>query len=214
MHQLPNGDLTLFDNHGTEQTPAPSRGVKYRLDEVNKTVTKVWEYTPTPPIFGSYMGDAQTLSDGDIFMDWGSPVVAQGYQYQNMIEVNPDNQVIFQFAFDQSYVSYRAFRTPWQGFPTTLPDLAYKTSASGLTLGYSWNGATQVASWRLYGGGTPDTPSLVEQKTKMDFETQTVLTNRPGSECYFQAVAIDQNGKEMARSKVISTDPAVCPPVQ
>jgi hypothetical protein len=214
VRQLPNGDITLFDNHGTEQNPTPSRGVEYKIDEANMTVTRVWQYTPAQPVFTTYMGNVQRLADGNTFLDWGAPWTGGGYQFLSMTEVDANNQVVFQLTFDQPYVSYRAFRLPWQGFPLDPPALAFKSDATGLTLGYSWNGATQVASWRLYGGGSQNSLNLIEEKAKNGFETQSHLTNLPKGECYFQAAAVDKNGNEMARSRVISTDAAACPLAQ
>jgi hypothetical protein len=213
IRQLPNGDLTLFDNHGTEQNPTPSRGVEYRVDETNKTVTKVWEFTPTSPTFATFMGDTERLADGDTFLDWGSPFAQSGYQFVNMIEVDPQNRVLFQLAFDQPYVSYRASRATWQGYPTTPPSLAFKQDDTGLTLGYSWNGATEVISWNLFGGNSPTALTRIDQKTRNEFETQSSFVGLPQNECYFQVAPIDKNGSEMARSQIISTNPAVCPPV-
>jgi len=211
VRQLPNGDITVFDNQGTQEDPAPSRAIEYRIDEVHKTVTKVWQYQPSPTIFTTFMGDTHSLADGNTFLDWGSPFTQSGYEYVSMTEVNPDDQVLFQLAFDQPFVSYRAFRSPWQGFPLTKPALAYKQDANGLTLGYSWNGATEVVSWRVLGGRSLDTLNLIEQKPINGFETQSQLTNLPKGECYFQAVPVDKNGSEMARSQIISTDAAACP---
>jgi hypothetical protein len=213
IEELPNGDITVFDNHGTDQNPAPSRGVEYTVDEANKTVTKVWEYTPTPPAFTDYMGDTQRLPNGNTFMGWGNSYTNNGYVYTSVIEVTPQNQPVFALTFDQPYVSYRAYRTPWQGFPLTTPDLAFKRDSNGLILGYSWNGATEVASWTIYGGASPQSLKQVDQQTKTDFETQSHLTNLQQGECYFQAAALDKNGKELARSSVISTDGTTCPPV-
>ncbi len=210
---LPNGDITIFDNHGTEQSPAPSRGLEYKVDEVNKTVTKVWEFQDTPPIFATYMGDTQRMQDGNTFLDWGAPFTGTGFQFVNITEINPQNQVIFQLTFDQPYVSYRAFRSPWQGSPLTKPDLAFKNDGSGLTLGYSWNGATEVDSWKLYGGSSPSSLNVIDQKAKAGFETQTLLASAPKGECYFQSAAMDKNGNEMARSAVVSTDASACAPV-
>ncbi len=213
IRQLPNGDITIFDNHGTEQNPSASRGVEYQVDETHKTVTKVWEFTPTSPTFATFMGDTDRLADGNTFLDWGAPFTQSGYQFVNMIEVNPQNQVLFELSFDQPYVSYRATRAAWQGFPTTPPSLAFKVDASGLTLGYSWNGATEVASWNLFGGSSPTALSPVDHKAKNGFETQSVFVGLPKNECYFQVAPIDQTGTEMARSAIISTDTATCPPV-
>ncbi len=208
--ELPNGDITLFDNHGTDQNPLASRGVEYKIDEAHKTVTKVWEFTPTPPMFTDYMGDTQRLPDGNTFMGWGNSYTASGFVYGSIIEITPSNQTVFELALDQPYVSYRAFRAPWQGAPLTPPALAFKQDASGLTLGYSWNGATNVASWRVYGGNSPQSLSQVDRQAKNGFETQSHLTNLPQGECYFQAAALDKSGKELSRSLVISTDTTNC----
>jgi hypothetical protein len=213
VRQLSNGDITIFDNQGTQQNPAPSHGLEYKIDEKNKTATQVWEYTHTPPVFATFMGDTQRLSNGNTFLDWGAPSTADGYKWVTATEVSADGKTVFELTFDQPYVSYRAFRFPWQGAPDTLPDLAFKADANGggITLGYSWNGATEVASYHLFGGSSPQSLAQVDEKTKTDFETQSHLADLAQGECYFQVAALDNRGKELSRSKVISTDPATCP---
>ncbi len=211
VRQLPNGDITVFDNQGTQQNPAPSSGIEYKVDETNKTATEVWNFAHMPSVFGTFMGDTQRLADGNTFLDWGAPSTAAGYSYISMTEVAPDGGILFELSFDQPYVSYRAFRFPWQGFPDTLPALAFKLDGTGITLGYSWNGATEVAQYRVYGGTSPQSLNLIEEKVKTDFETQSHYSGLPKNECYFQVAAIGHSGNEMARSGVISTDPATCP---
>ncbi len=211
ISQLPNGDITLFDNHGTDQNPSPSRGVEYKVDEANRTVTKVWEFTHLPLVFTDYMGDIQRLPDGNTFLGWGNSFKVPGYVYATMTEVTPYNQTVFELTFDEPYVSYRAYRAPWQGFPLTKPTLAFKKDANGLTLGYSWNGATEVVSWRVYGGNSTQLLNLIDEKAKTGFETQSNLANLPSGECYFQVSSIDKSGNEMSRSPIISTDTTTCP---
>jgi hypothetical protein len=213
VRQLANGDITVFDNHATTQNPAPSRGLEYRVDEANKTVTQVWEFTHDPPVFGTYMGNVQRLPEGNTFLSWGAPFTGAGYAYVTMTEVTPDNRTLFELSFDQPYVSYRAFRFPWQGHPDTLPALAFRVNGNDVTLGYSWNGATEVAAYRVFGGSSPQSLGLIEEKQKIDFETQSHLANLPEGECYFQVAAVDQSGNEMARSRVITTDATSCPVV-
>lgn len=116
--ELPNGDITLMDNQGTQENPAASWALEFKLDEANKTATSVWQYTHQPPVFATFMGNVQRFANGNSFIDWGAPSTAPGYQFVTMTEISPDNRVIFELAFDQAYVSYRAFRFPWQGFPT------------------------------------------------------------------------------------------------
>jgi hypothetical protein len=208
---LPNGDITLFDNHGTDQSPATSRALQYQLDETNKTATLVWYFIHNPPVFTDYMGDVERLLDGNTFIGWGSSVVTDGYVFSSMTEVTPDKQVVFELTFDQPYVSYRAFRSSWVGTPDSVPDLAYMTNDNEFTLGYSWNGATAVASWNLYGGTSLQAMTLIDQRAKVGFETQSNFVDLSPAECYFQVAAIDKNGTELARSQVISTDINLCP---
>jgi hypothetical protein len=151
------------------------------------------------------------MANGNTFLDWGAPFPEQGYSFTNISEVTPNNETVFELAFDQPYVSYRAFRSPWHGSPTTLPDLAYKADSSGLTLGYSWNGATEVASYLVYGGNSAGSLAPLDQRARSGFETQSVFTQLPKDVCYFQVAARDKSGHEMARSRVISTDLALCP---
>jgi Arylsulfotransferase (ASST) len=214
VRELPNGDITVFDNQGTQQVPAPSEGMEYRIDETNKTITQVWGFTHTPPVFATFLGDVQTLTDGNMVLGWGAPSQAKGYSFVTMTEVNPDNQTLFELVFDEPYVSYRAFRFPWQGTPSTPPTLAYKENNGTLTLGYSWNGATDVASYQVYGGDSQQSLTVIDVEPKTDFETQSQFSNLPPGECYFQVAAMDKNDAEMARSQIISTDSVNCPAVQ
>jgi hypothetical protein len=214
VRQLPNGNLTVFDNQGTQQSPLPSSGMEYQLDEINKTVTQVWGFTHTPPVFGTFMGNVQQLADGNKVIGWGAPSQASGYAFVTMTEVDPNNQTVSELVFDQPYVSYRAFRYPWQGSPNTLPALAYQFKGDTIELGYSWNGATNVASYQVFGGTSPQSLAVIDAKPKTDFETQSYLSGLPLNECYFQVAALDANNNELARSQIISTDNTNCPPTQ
>jgi hypothetical protein len=213
VRQLPNGNLTVFDNHGSTESLAPSRGVEYQLDETDKTVTQVWDYTPGSPVLATYMGNTQRLADGNTFLSWGAPYTKAKYTYLSITEVDPSNSVLFEFTFDQPYVSYRAFIYPWHGYPDTQPSLGYKVNGDAITFGYSWNGATEVTAYRLYGGNTPRTLELIGGSTKTDFEDQMRLTDLPANECYFQVAALDSTGAELARSRIVSTDAEKCPPL-
>jgi hypothetical protein len=209
---LPDGNITLFDNHGTDQAPTASRAVEYKLDPAAKTATLVWEFSHTPPVFTDYMGDVQRLANGNTFIGWGNTgTMPDGFAIRSATEVTASNQVVFDMAFDYPYVSYRAFRSPWVGNPKTTPDLAFSQDAGSLTLGYSWNGATDVASWNIYGGNNLQDLRLVDQKTKVAFETQSYLVFLPSDECYFQAAALDKNGTELGRSVIITTEVTTCP---
>ncbi len=214
VRQLPNGNITVFDNHGTpDGGVAPSRGVEYELDEVARTATQVWEYRADSHIFATYMGNTQRLSNGNTLLSWGAPYTKSGYEYRTVTEVAPNNHILFDMTLDQPYVSYRVFLSPWQGHPDTLPALAFKRDGNTLILGYSWNGATEVAAYRLYSGANPNSLMMIDARVKTDFEMQSRLSNLPADQCYFQVAAMDAKGVQLARSKVITTDAYRCPAV-
>lgn len=211
VRQLPNGEITVFDNQGSPANPAASHGLMYRVDQVSKTARQIWSYTHDPQVFATFMGNTQVLPDGNVFLSWGSPSTKDPYAYVSMTEVSPRGHTLFELSFDEPYVSYRAFRFPWKASPVTQPDLAFKAHADQLTLGYSWNGATDVAGYRVFGGSVPDRLKVLQTVDKSDFETQSELSALPSGECYFQVAALDAQGAEMARSKLVSTDTRLCP---
>ncbi len=58
--RIANGILTIYDNgFGEPRKNHFTRGVEYRLDEVNKTATLVWSYTRNPPIVCERTGNMQ-----------------------------------------------------------------------------------------------------------------------------------------------------------
>ena len=63
------------------------------------------------------MGNVQHLSNGNSVIGWG------GLPTPNLTEVEPNGTKVFELGFDAPYVSYRAFRFPWHGYPTWAPSL-------------------------------------------------------------------------------------------
>jgi hypothetical protein len=105
----PNGDITLFDN-GNQHSPAYSRAVEYKIDEVNKTADLVWEYRHSPDIYSYAMGSVQKLANGNTFIGWG---IATGSGAPVFTEVKPDNTTALEFNFQPGQVSYRSYKFPW-----------------------------------------------------------------------------------------------------
>ena len=105
VRRIDNGNITLFDNGNYHATPS-SRAVEYRVDEVNRTVTEVWEYRNSPETYGSAMGYVERLPNGNTLIGWGAtnPTVT---------EVTSDGNKVFELTFPPGVVSYRAYRYPW-----------------------------------------------------------------------------------------------------
>jgi hypothetical protein len=99
IRRLPNGHITLFDNG--EASRGYSRAVEYEIDEVNKVITRTWEYQGP---FAGCCGNAQRLANGNTLINWGSA--------GQMTEVKADGTKVFEATIDGATFTYRAFRFP------------------------------------------------------------------------------------------------------
>jgi arylsulfate sulfotransferase len=113
IRRLANGNYTLFDN-GNFHTPPFSRAVEYKLDQVHKTATLIWQYRSSPDIYAFAMGNAQRLENGNTVIGWGSA-------NPTMTEVRPNGTKAFEMTLAPTVVSYRAFRFTWEGSPPQIP---------------------------------------------------------------------------------------------
>ncbi|MEM7532789.1 MAG: aryl-sulfate sulfotransferase [Chloroflexota bacterium] len=180
--RVPNGNLLIFDN-GTGAA-SYSRAIEYELDETNMVATLVWEYRNTPDTYGFIMGNAQRLPNGNTLIGWGASVQPA------VTEVARDGTKVFELSLPKTMRNYRAFRFPWQGYPLTEPTVISTTITNpetgiySTTLAYSWNGATEVDAYQIYGdlsdeaASSPTTypTTLLKTTPKTGFETSTVIT--------------------------------------
>ncbi|MCB0208984.1 MAG: aryl-sulfate sulfotransferase, partial [Anaerolineae bacterium] len=195
IHSLPNGHITLFDN-GNDRKPPYSRGVEYRLDETHKTATLIREYRNTPNIFGAVTGSIQRTANGNTFIGWGSG-------WPNVTEFKSDGTKVFELTFARPNFSYRAFRFRWQGKPTTQPTLVVHTDGTTATLSYSWNGATDIVRYQIYGGNSPRPTTRIDTQIKTGFENSTVITGLDQLPYYFRVMPIDRKGNKTRYSNEV-----------
>lgn len=81
-----------------------------------------------------------------------------------------------QFGTDDSTVhSYRAFKSPWTAYPTTTPSFAMSNSSTPEAY-VSWNGATEVSTWKVLGGTSLDDLSELSVTRRLGFETKLNVT--------------------------------------
>jgi hypothetical protein len=100
---LPDGHLTLFDNHGSQLGVA--RCVEYEIDTTNATATLRWEVRDTQP--SDAMGSCRRQPDGNTVVAWGWP--ANGYGHV-LTEFGPTGAVLFDVAYGKNNLSYRAIK--------------------------------------------------------------------------------------------------------
>lgn len=199
-HRAPDGTLTLFDNnaHGGDDDES-SRGLRLRLDEQAMTAEVATEYLPPAERVAGSMANAQQLPNGNMLIGWG----ARPYYSQ----YTPGGELIYDVChgdecmgedFEGGGGSYRAYQFPWEGRPATDPDVVVQDGAEendgGPVAFVSWNGATEVARWRLMAG--EDEASATEQSTvdRDGFETAIPVPAAAADAAYTAVQALDAEG--------------------
>ncbi len=184
--------VTLFDDHcclisgaGTFVSPsAPSRGLVLHIDPAAHAATLVAQYGHGSGFDAQYMGNTQTLPNGNVFVGWGS----QPY----FSEYDRSGQTLLDGVFPGPDLSYRATREQWAGLPLSPPAGAARQSAGKTTVYASWNGATQVASWRLLAGPSASQLTVLGTAPRYGFETAITV---PRSYAKYQVQALDTRGR-------------------
>ena len=186
----PDGTIMLFDNAASDPGKTRSRVLVLRVDEQRRTVALARRYAHSPPLLSTSQGNAQRLPGGHVFVGWGSRPYATEYDRAG--------NVLFDLRFGVGRVdSYRAFRFPWKGVPTTRPAVALKLAGNRTTVYASWNGATEVASWRILAGSDASRLSPVATVAKDGFETQVTVSSTAAT---FAVEALATDGTVLRRS--------------
>jgi hypothetical protein len=154
-------------------------------------VTLVSEHQHSPALAAAFEGNVQALDNGDQFVGWG--------QQPYFSEYNARDQLVFDARFVDSNSSYRAYRFAWTGTPTGGPSVAASTTGTTTNVYVSWNGATQVASWRVLAGPAANSLQAVTASTKRGFESQIAIAAEP----YVAVQALDAAGRTLGTSSVV-----------
>jgi hypothetical protein len=195
--QLVNAQtLTVFDDHCCDITGAgvylsatgPSRGLVLKLNPAAHTVSLVKQYSHGVSVESRYMGNVQTLANGNAFVGWGDVPFFS--------EFNRSGQLIFDAVMPTPDISYRAYVQRWVGLPLYPPSGAERTRNGVTTVYASWNGATELRGWRVVSVSS-GAKRVVAQKHKTGFETQ-IRVKRSGR---FEVEALNAAGRVIGTSK-------------
>lgn len=117
-------------------------------------------------------------------------------------EFSPTGQLLFDAHMPTKEQSYRGYRFPWTGTPLSAPSIAAgpPSTTTPVTVYTSWNGATQVASWRVLAGPSAAQLSPVATAPRTGFETAIPT---PAAAPYVAAQALDASGAVLGTSKTI-----------
>jgi hypothetical protein len=202
---LSSGEVTFFDDGSNPPIHQQSRGLRIALDFTTREAHLLSAYThPDPPLLSPSQGNMQTLADGNAVVGYGGvPAIS---------EFAPGGVLLFDahLPFDMSF--YRAFRFPWSGRPLSPPALAanLNNTAEETIVHMSWNGASEVAAWRVLAGQRPGSLSSRTTIPASAFESSTTL---PKKYAYAAVQALDATGKVLGNSKPakVSTYAAALP---
>jgi hypothetical protein len=186
-------EISLFDDEAVPAEAKQSRGLLLALNFAHHTATLVHEYLlPKPALTGS-QGSVELLPDGNVFVGWG--------QLPLFSEYTAAGTLLYEGELPGADESYRASDASWIGLPTTKPALAVEGGTERATLYASWNGATQVQSWRALAGPRPNALAATGSAVpRQGYETTLQTTDRGP---YFAAQALSSSGH------VLGTSPAV-----
>jgi EmrB/QacA subfamily drug resistance transporter len=195
--------ITMFDDHccqltgGGTYVPAtgPSRGLVLKLNQQTHAATLIAAYGAERKLHADYLGDTQTLANGNVFVGWGS--------VPYLSEYTRSGKLLMDGYFPGSDLTYRATVEKWVGLPL-YPPLGAARQASGKTTVYaSWNGATQAVSWRVMGGASASQMTVVAKAARSGFETAIPV---PQSYKSFEVQALSANGQVIGSSKPFASD--------
>jgi hypothetical protein len=152
-------------------------------------------------------GNTQVLPGGGLFVGWGS----EG----RVSEFSAAGDLVFDATFAPAD-SYRGYLFEWDAQPTEPPDVVVTRAddqgggedaggneeGSPLDVAVSWNGATEVATWRVLAGDDADDLEPVAEAGKDGFET-IIRIERAAA---VAVEALDASGEVLERSETITVD--------
>jgi hypothetical protein len=193
--------ITVFDDHCCQLTAGgtsvaatgPSRGLVLELSQSTHVATLKAQYGDREGFKSEYMGDTQPLANANTFVGWGSAPYFSEY--------SPTGKLLLEAVFPGSDLSYRTMIEPWVGLPLTAPAVATRALSGRPTVYASWNGATQLASWRVLAGTSASRLRAVASTAKSGFETAIPLSQAYQS---IEVQALDAAGKVIGTSRPLS----------
>jgi Arylsulfotransferase (ASST) len=183
-----DGTLTVFDDEGAPPEAPVSRAIRLKLDTKAHAATLV-QADSVPGVLTASQGNVQQLPNGDLFVGWGA--------VPRYTEFDAQGHVVYDATFSAGDDSYRDYRFPWVGMPTTQPAIAV---AKDGTVYASWNGATRVAGWRVVAGPSAEDLHEVGSAPKTGFETSLTATT---VEPYVAVQALDARGDVLGQSAAV-----------
>jgi hypothetical protein len=184
--------FTFFDNEGgPPQIRSQSRAIRVALDWKHMTARSISDEKHSPPFASNYEGNLQQLNDGD-FVGWG--------QQPYFTQFDKRGNTVFDAHMNSWTASYRIYRFQWNATPWTTPAVVASTSKGKTYVFMSWNGATNVAGWRVWGGSSSKSLKYVMSVSRSGFESKAAI---PATK-YVMVQAVNAHHDVIRSSSVVS----------
>ena len=192
--RLGGGTITFFDNGATPKEHSQSRALVLKIDPESATAELQSSFVHHLPLVAPSQGNLQALPDGNWLVGWG--------QEPYFSEYSPSGKLLLDGHLPTSYQSFTVLKFPWSARPAQPPAAVVgRTAAGGLLVRASWNGATDVATWRVLGGVSPHSLSALATAPRAGFETAIPLAHAPR---YVAAQALDAHGQPLGTSPALA----------
>ncbi len=186
------GIYRIFDNGTSQNQPArESRVVWIKVDPVQRVARLVRELRHPEQMFVGLEGGSQRLPNGNTVVGWGTA--------SRVSEFTADGSLVLDATLPPEHSTYRAYRFPWNGRPSTGPTA---TMDGDSTLHAVWNGATGVARWRVLGGQSETDLKRVTEVAWNGLDTSIELPAGDTDLRYVKVQALDSCGRIIGASPV------------
>ena len=188
------GLVSVFDNGADPPKEKQSRGLLLEANTATHKVSLRKQFVnPSRTLLASSQGNTLALPGGDWLMGYGG--------LPNFTEYDSAGHVLLDGSLGKEVQDFRTYLSPWTGQPKSPPAVVASPNGAGaLAVSVSWNGATEVASWRVLAGASASSLAVVASGAKSGFQsTIAALTTGP----YVQVQALDSSGLVIGTSAVV-----------
>ena len=190
-HREADGTISVFDNAASPAVRKHSRAINISLNRRKNSASLTRAIEHPAGLLSGHQGNAYTLPNGNVFVGWGG---ARWFS-----EFTASGRMLFDARLAKGNDTYRAYRAPWTGQPRNRPRIAARTVRGGRVDVYaSWNGATEVARWRILAGPDPGSLAPVGVGDWTGFETRVRVST--GAR-HVAAQALDGGGQVLRTSR-------------
>jgi hypothetical protein len=190
----PGGVISVFDNGASPNEEKQSRGLLLVPNLSNHTVSLQRAFAnPTRTLLASSQGNTLSLPGGNWLMGYGG--------LPDFTEYDASGHIILDGHLGRNVQDFRTYLAPWTGHPKSSPAVFARAGGSGaLAVSASWNGATDVASWRVLAGPSAGSLAPVASAARTGFET-TIKVSTTGP--YVRVQALDSQGNVLGTSAAV-----------